>query len=168
MSGSVPTMCLSCGASGASASPDHRLPPCSACGGIIVLDLGGGPAPTEPTAQTHPLTVTAMTPADFRDNRAKAWRRCWAGLDVNEKGPVLLVVEPPGDFATREAVLLGVQRVVDWRNQPGVSGEATVFALEALLQRAGVPQTPPCCVCRGTGRAVDEMGRERPCPEGCR
>lgn len=135
----------------------------------MVLDLSGGNPPAETAiGEMRPLTVSAMTPADFRDARAKAWRKCWAGVTPGKNERKLPEAAPPADLGVGAAVLAALQRIAAWGNCEGMNAESVVFALESLLQRCGLPQRPPCCVCRGTGQAKDEVGRARACPEGCR
>lgn len=110
-----------------------------------------------------PFTASPMTPADFRDRRAKRWQQAWAGVDVNGHTMSLRAATPPTDLGTRAGALDALQRLVDWYNHGGVSGSGVVFAIESLLQRAGRAQKPPCCACRGTGK----RRTGDPCPEGC-
>lgn len=120
----------------------------------------------EAALETPALTASAMTPADYRDCRAKRWQQAWAGVDVSGRQVVPLVASPD-DVRQAVTFLRAFQRVVDWYNAGGVSGSGFAFACEALLQRAGIPQTPPCCTCRGTGCIGQESGTLRDCPEGC-
>lgn len=128
-------------------------------------------------AETPTLKAAVMTPADFRDYRAKRWHQAWAGEDVRGT-PLKIPQAVLPDLTTRVGVLDALQRLADWYNAGGVSGSGVVFAVEALLQRAGRKQTPPCCLCDGTGRIlrIDEFsitprgiepgGVWEPCPEG--
>jgi len=122
---------------------------------------------------TEGLRVTVMSPADIRNARAKAWRKCWAGVTPGKNEQKLQEAVPPSDLTDPIAVLLAMQRIVAWGNCAGMNHASVVFALESLLQRVGFPQEPPCCMCEGTGFTVGlvrEHGvkARRPCPEGCR
>lgn len=116
--------------------------------------------------------VTVMSPADLRNARGKAWRKCWAGITPGKNEQKLPPAEPPTDWNDAKNAQAAIQRIVDWGNCEGMNTASVIFALEALLQRAGVPQTPPCCMCEGTGLTVGLMREhgvkaKRPCPEGC-
>lgn len=114
------------------------------------------------------MKSSPMTPADFRDRRAKAWQRAWAGVTGSNTASPCKPAQPPARFEDRADVLDGLQRLIDWYNAGGVSGTALSFACESLLQHAGRPQNPACATCQGRGKMRnDTLILNADCPEGC-